>query len=125
LAASPRPTRWRAPRLHICASSIICSQNGQPLRPLAAPPLRRRGYQGDKLRDAIAEFGNWTLDIIKRLDAVRGFVVLPRRWAVEPTFAWLGRCRRLAKDFKATIESAVEWVFAAGIRLPSRGLARA
>jgi transposase len=83
------------------------------------------GYQGDKLRDAMAEFGRWTIDIIKRSDAVSGFAVLPRRWVVERTFAWLGRCRRLAKDFEASIESAVAWVFLAHIRLLTRRLARA
>lgn len=81
-------------------------------------------YQGDKLRDAVAEFGRWTIDIIKRSDAAQGFAVLPRRWVVERTFAWLGRCRRLAKDFEATIESAVAWVFVAHIRLLTRRLAR-
>ena len=54
-----------------------------------------------------------------------GFEVLPRRWVVERTFAWLGRCRRLAKDFEATIESAVAWITIASIRLITRRLARA
>ncbi|TGT92815.1 IS5/IS1182 family transposase, partial [bacterium M00.F.Ca.ET.163.01.1.1] len=47
----------------------------------------------------------------------KGFEVLPRRWVVERTFAWLGRCRRLAKDFEATIASAEAWIFIASIRL--------
>jgi transposase len=51
-------------------------------------------------------------------------VVLPRRWVVERTFAWLGRCRRLAKDFEASIESSVAWVFVAPIRLLTRRLAK-
>jgi len=58
------------------------------------------GYAGDKLRDAIAGSGQWTIEIIKRSDKANGFKVLPRRWVVERTFAWLGRCRRLAKDWK-------------------------
>ncbi|MFZ0527810.1 MAG: transposase, partial [Xanthobacteraceae bacterium] len=49
----------------------------------------------------------------------------PRRWVVERTFAWLGRCRRLAKDFETTIASAVAWVFVAHIRTLTRRLARA
>ena len=68
------------------------------------------GYAGDKLRDAIAALGHWTIEIIKRSDAAKGFAVLKRRWVVERTFGWLGRCRRLAKDFEASIESAVAWV---------------
>ncbi|WP_284283680.1 transposase, partial [Mesorhizobium amorphae] len=56
--------------------------------------------------------------------AIKGFEVLPRRWVVERTFAWLGRCRRLAKDFERTIASAKAWVFIAHIRLLTRRLAR-
>jgi len=82
------------------------------------------GYAGDKLRAAAAELGRWTIEIIKRSDPVMGFEVLPRRWVVERTFAWLGRCRRLAKDFEATIASAVAWIYVAHIRLLTRRLAR-
>ena len=83
------------------------------------------GYAGDKIRDALAELGRWTIEIIKRSDTANGFEVLPRRWVVERTFAWLGRCRRLAKDFEATIASAVAWVYVAHIRMLSRRLAKA
>lgn len=82
------------------------------------------GYAGDKLKAALAEFGRWTVEIIRRCDTAKGFEVLPRRWVVERTFAWLNRCRRLAKDFEASIESAVAWVFIAHIRLLTRRLAR-
>ena len=83
------------------------------------------GYAGDKLRVALTKLGQWTVEIIKRPDAARGFEVLPRRWVVERTFAWLGRCRRLAKDFEATILSAVAWLLVAHIRRLTRTLARA
>jgi transposase len=56
------------------------------------------GYAGEKLRGALDRMGRWTLEIVKRSDRARGFAVLPRRRVVERTFAWLGRCRRLAKD---------------------------
>ena len=82
------------------------------------------GYAGDKLRDGLAELGRWTIEIIKRSDTAIGFELLPRRWVVERTFAWLGRCRRLAKDFEATIASAVAWIYVAHIRLLTRRLAR-
>jgi len=48
-----------------------------------------------------------------------------RRWVVERTFAWLNRNRRLAKDFEATLESALAWLFIASVKLMSRRLARA
>lgn len=83
------------------------------------------GYAGDKLRDALARIGEWTLEIVKRSDAAKHtFVLLPRRWVVERTFAWLGRCRRLAKDFEASLASATAWVFVAHIRRLTRTLAR-
>jgi transposase len=77
-------------------------------------------YAGDKLAGALADLGTWTMEIIKRSDTAKGFEVLPRRWVVERTFAWLGRCRRLAKDFEATIASAEAWVFIASVRFMLR-----
>jgi transposase len=83
------------------------------------------GYAGPKLRGALQKVGEFTLEIVKRSDAAKGFEVLPRRWVVERTFAWLGRCRRLAKDFERTIASAEAWVFIAHIRMLTRRLAKA
>jgi transposase len=81
------------------------------------------GYAGEKLRHALSNLGDWSLEIVKRTDGAEGFEVIPRRWVVERTFAWLGRCRRLAKDFEATIDSAVAWVLVAHIRRLTRRLA--
>jgi len=81
------------------------------------------GYAGRKLREAMNRHGSWTIEIIKRSDAAKGFEVLPRRWVVERTFAWLGRCRRLAKDFERSIESATAWALIASIRMMTRRLA--
>ena len=81
------------------------------------------GYAGDKPKVALEIFGDWTIEIIKRSDAAKGFVRLPRRWVVEPTFAWLTRNRRLAKDFEATIQNAVTWLYIASIKLMPRRLA--
>ena len=82
------------------------------------------GYAGPKLREALVPLGRWTLQIVKRSDAAKGFEVLPRRWVVERTFAWLGRCRRLARDWERSIKSAVAWVLIAHIRPITRLLAR-
>ena len=78
-------------------------------------------YSGDKLAKALTQFGRWTIEIVKR-DAP-GFVVLPRRWVVERTLAWLNRNRRLAKDFEASIASAKAWLYLASIQLLIRRLA--
>lgn len=82
------------------------------------------GYAGPKLKGALQKIGTFTLEIIKRSDSAEGFEVLPRRWVVERTFAWLGRGRRLAKDCERTIASAEAGVFIAHIRPLTRRLAR-
>ena len=83
------------------------------------------GYAGSKLRHALERIGTWTLEIVRRSDTAKGFTVLPRRWVVERTFAWLNRNRRLAKDFEATIASAQAWLYIASVQLITRRLARA
>jgi putative transposase len=80
-------------------------------------------YAGDKLRDAMKPHGDWTIEIIKRSNTAKGFVLLPRRWVVERTFAWLGRCRRLAKDWETSIESSTAWTYIANIKVMTRRLA--
>ena len=82
------------------------------------------GYAGGKLRAALRGHGDWTIEIIKRSDTANGFEVLPRRWVVERTFACLGRCRRLAKDWEKSLESSTAWTLIASIRLMTRRLAR-
>ena len=81
-------------------------------------------YAGDKLKEALADLGRWTLQIVKRSDTARGFELLPRRWVVERTFAWLGRNRRLAKDFETAIATAKTWLYIASVQLITRRLAR-
>ncbi len=81
-------------------------------------------YTGAKLGAALDKIGQWTIEIGKRSDLAAGFVVLPRRWVVERTFAWLNRNRRLAKDFEATLESALSWLFLASVKLIMRRLGR-
>lgn len=82
------------------------------------------GYAGQKLKDALKPLGKWMIAIIKRSDTANGFEVLPRRWVVERTIAWLNRNRRLAKDFEQTIASATAWLFAASVQAFIRRAAR-
>lgn len=82
------------------------------------------GYAGNKLETAMQNVDGPTIDIVKRPNGATGFVVLARRWVVERTFAWLGRCRRLAKDWEATIASSDAWLLIASIRRSVRMIAR-
>ncbi|MGG7568701.1 IS5 family transposase [Rhodovulum sp. DZ06] len=82
------------------------------------------GYAGPKLREAMQGHGDWSIEIIKRSDTASGFEVLPRRWVIERTFAWLRRSRRLAKDWEASTASSEAWLLVAHIRILVRRLAR-
>lgn len=63
------------------------------------------------------------LEIVKRSDNVQGFKVLPHRWVVERTLAWLGRYRRLSKDYERLPQTSESMIYAAMIRLMLRRLA--
>jgi putative transposase len=67
---------------------------------------------------------HWTLEIVKRTDDLKGFQVLPCRWVVERTLGWLGRCRRLSKDYECLSQSSEAMVQVAMIRLMLARLAR-
>ena len=81
------------------------------------------GYAG-QLIQWLADFCHWTLQIVKRCDKATGFHVLPRRWVVERTFGWIGRCRRLSKDYEADPRSSEAMVYIAMIQLMLRRLTR-
>lgn len=83
------------------------------------------GAYAGKLVDWAKELGEWVLEIVKRSDNAVGFEVLPHRWIVERTFAWLGRFRRLSKDYEALIETSEAMIRVAMIRLMIRRLATA
>ena len=79
------------------------------------------GYAG-KLLDWVQEQREWALEIVKRSDDRKGFVVLPRRWVVERTFAWLGRCRRLSKDYELHPKTSIAFIHLAMTHLMLRRL---
>ena len=80
------------------------------------------GYQGRKMEAAVARTGTWELEIIRRCDRHR-FVVLPKRWIVERTLAWISRCRRLARDYERHARKAAAFIRLAMIRLMLRRVA--
>jgi transposase len=81
-------------------------------------------YSGTETAAAAKRVGKVKLDIVKRSDTANGFVVLPKRWIVERTFGWLGRCRRLAKDWENLTRTQIAFVHLAMIRLMTRRIAR-
>lgn len=116
----------------IHAASVQDNHGAVPLlralhggRPTLHHVLADRVYRGRKLLEALADLGPWQIEIVQRPTGVKGFQLLPRRWVVERTFAWLGRNRRLAKDFEASLASAQAWLLLASIRLLARRIARA
>jgi len=80
------------------------------------------GYAG-KLVDWVATHLLLKLSIIRRSDAASGFQLLPRRWVVERTFAWLGNCRRLSKDDELLPALSEAYIYIAMTRLMLRRLA--
>ena len=83
------------------------------------------GYQGPVFQTAMQRICRQIdVEIVKRSDVGRGFAVLPKRWLVERTLAWLGRCRRLAKDWECRTRRALAFLRLASIRLMTRKLAQ-
>jgi transposase len=82
------------------------------------------GYNARQVEDAAARLPGLRLEIVKRTDDIRGFVVLPRRWVVERTFSWFGRNRRLAKDYENLADALAAFLTLAAIQLAVRRLAR-
>lgn len=93
------------------------------------------GYRGDVI-DWIKQKLGWTVDVVKRTSKwgrypidvepppMPAFIVLPRRWVVEGTFAWIGRNRRMSKDYEYLPETAEAWIYTAMSRLMLRRLAK-
>jgi putative transposase len=82
------------------------------------------GYDGQPMVQWVAQVCGWVFEVIKRSDKVQGFVLLPRRWVVERTFAWLGRFRRLSKDYEVLPKTSQAMIYAAMVRLMLSRLAR-
>ena len=80
------------------------------------------GYNAHQVQTAAAANPGLRVEIVKRSDDMKGFVVLPRRWVVERTFSWFGRNRRLAKDYENLAQTLAAFVALASIQLGIRRL---
>lgn len=81
------------------------------------------GYQGPRMANVVAATGTWEIEIVKRTE-LHKFVILPKRWIVERTFAWIARNRRLARDFERYASTVVAFIRLAMIRIMLRRLAK-
>ncbi len=88
-----------------------------PLLPHLKKIWADAAYRGQELTQWCLAQGNWNLEVVERPAGTRGFSIQPRRWAVERTFGWLSRKRRLSKDYEREVQTSETLIQAAMIRL--------
>ena len=98
----------------LALAELATQWRGRRLLPRLKRIFADGGYAG-KLVEWTKQFGHWTLEIVKRSET--GFRVLPKRWIVERTFAWLGKYRRLSKDYETLATSSESMIRIAMINL--------
>jgi transposase len=81
------------------------------------------GYQGPIMAETVTRTGHWRLEVVKRNDVPR-FEVVPKRWIVERTLAWISHFRRLARDFERYARTVAAFIRLAMIRIMLRRLTR-
>jgi transposase len=105
-------------------AALVLNKRTRRLFPFIERIYADGGYQGPRVRAAAARTGTWRIEIIKRSDIAKGFVVLPKRWVVERTLAWISRNRRLSRDFERYATTVTAFIHLAMIRIMLRRLAR-
>jgi transposase len=103
--------------------AFVVLRSARRLFPFIALIYGDGGYQGRKMQAALAATGGWKLEIVKRAN-LHHFEVLPKRWIVERTLAWISRNRRLARDFERYARTVAAFVRLAMIRIMLRRLTR-
>lgn len=92
---------------------------GQTL-PRLAKVWADSAYRAEALASWVKAHCRWVIEVVTRRDGAVGFEVQPHRWVVERTFGWLGRYRRLSKDYEHNPASSETWVYVAMIHRMSR-----
>jgi len=109
--------------LHDRDGGVLLMESLLGLYPFLRKLFADSGYTGKTFREGLAKpCPNVRIKIVKRSKTTKGFKVLPKRWIVERTIAWLNRCRRLAKDWECLSSRALTFVRLASIRLMLRKL---
>jgi transposase len=117
LAASPNQQQRYVPPANVqdCHGAVPLLERVRCRFPKLQHVFADRIYRGEQLPKALSHCGPWTIEIVERPPDVKGFQLLSRCWVVERTFAWCGRCRRLAKDFEGSAATEVAWILVAHI----------
>jgi transposase len=102
---------------------LVLDRRTRRLFPFIERIFADAGYQGPRVAAAIAKTGTWTIEIVKRNELHR-FVILPKRWIVERTLAWISRNRRLARDFERYTRTVAAFIRLAMIRIMLRRLTK-
>ncbi len=102
---------------------LVLDRHTRRLFPFLETIFADGAYGGAKLRRAMDDAA-WRIEVVKRSAQAKGFEVIPRRWVVERTIAWINRCRRLAKDYENLNRTAIAFIRLASIRLMLRRLTR-
>jgi transposase len=104
-------------------AALVLDKRTRRLFPFIERIYADGGYQGPRVRAATAKTGTWKIEIVKRSNIAKGFVVLPKRWMVERTLAWISRNRRLARDFERYARTVLAFIRLTMIRIMLRRLA--
>jgi transposase len=104
-------------------AALVLDPRTRALFPFIVRIFADAGYQGPRAAMAAADTGNWIVQIVKR-NELHKFVVLPKRWIVERTLAWISRNRRLARDYERYARTVAAFIRLAMIRIMLRRLTR-
>ncbi|MFO1156140.1 MAG: IS5 family transposase [Rhodospirillales bacterium] len=91
-------------------AALVLDKKTRALFPFIRVIFADGGYQGPVAATAVAKTGDWQLSIVKRSDQAKGFIVLPKRWLVERTLAWLTRCRRLVRHYELSLHTSAAFI---------------
>jgi transposase len=104
-------------------AALVLDKRTRALFPFIERIFADGGYRGPRVAAAAASTGSWVVEIVKP-NLLSTFVVLPKRWVVERTLAWISRNRRLARDFERYARTVVAFIRLAMIRLMLRRFTR-
>ena len=104
-------------------AALVLNPRTRALFPFILRIFADAGYQGPRVALTAANTGSWIVEIVKR-NELNKFVIVPKRWIVERTLAWISRNRRLARDFERYATTVVAFIRLAMIRIMLRRLTR-